>query len=120
LRSLGWSGREDDGSAGVAANCLSECLGSVGEPVAGGDRDLKLRVPELPREFAQLDFVGADVDAGDRDAALLARRVWGDSRQPSAVGTARIALAAPPRAAFTAAETPCRPVIARTCCSGHS
>jgi hypothetical protein len=25
----GWSGREDDGSADVAASCLSECLGGV-------------------------------------------------------------------------------------------
>jgi len=54
LQSLDWSGRDDDGSAGVAANCLGECLSGVGEPVAGGDRDLKLPVPELPREFAQL------------------------------------------------------------------
>ena len=82
----GWSGREDDGSAGVAAGCLCECLGGVGEAVAGGDRNLKLPVRESPREFAQLVSVRADVDAGDRDAALLAGRVWGDGRQPPAVG----------------------------------
>ena len=39
------------------------------------------------------------------------------SRPPSA--TARIALAAPPRAALTTAATPWPPVIVRTC-SGHS
>ena len=94
----GWSVREDDGSADVAAKCLGECLGGVGEAVAGGDRNLKLPVPESLREFAQLVSVRA-------------------SRPPSA--TARIALDAPPRAALTAAATPWRPVIARTC-SGHS
>src|SRR5216683_7767574 len=57
----GWSGREDDGSAGVAAGCLSERLGGVGEAVAGGNRNLKLPVPELLREFAQLVSIGADV-----------------------------------------------------------
>jgi hypothetical protein len=36
-----WSGREDNGSADVAAGCLGECLGGVGEAVAGGDRNLK-------------------------------------------------------------------------------
>jgi hypothetical protein len=28
----------------VAASCLGECLGGVGEAVAGGDRNLKLPV----------------------------------------------------------------------------
>jgi hypothetical protein len=49
-----WSGREDDGSADVAAGCLGECLGGVGEAVASGDRNLQLPVSELLREFAQL------------------------------------------------------------------
>ena len=61
----GWSGREDDGSAGVAASCLGECLGGVGEAVAGGDRNPKPPVLEALREFAQLVSVRADVDAGD-------------------------------------------------------
>ena len=82
----GWSGREDDGAGDVAASCLGECLGGIGEAVAGGDRDLQLPVLELLREFAQLVSVRADVDAGDRDAALLAGRVGGDGRQPPAVG----------------------------------
>jgi hypothetical protein len=38
--------------------------------------------------------VRADVDTGDRDAALLAGRVWGDSPSRSPSTTARIALAA--------------------------
>jgi hypothetical protein len=59
----------------VAASCLGECLGGVGEAVAGGDRNLQLPVSKSLREFAQLVSVRADVDAGDRDAALLAGRV---------------------------------------------
>jgi hypothetical protein len=50
----GWSGHEDDGSADVAASCLGECLGGVGEAVAGGDRNPNLPVSESLREFAQL------------------------------------------------------------------
>src|SRR5262249_5527593 len=102
----GWSGREDDGSADVAASCLGGCLGGVGEAVAGGDRNLKLPVLEALREFAQLVSVRTDVDAGD-----LMPRCWlGGSAvmvasRPSSA-TARIALAAPPRAALTAAATP--------------
>src|SRR4249919_3868216 len=71
----GWSGREGDRPGGVAAGCLGECLGGIGEAVAGGDRDLQLSVSELLREVAQLVSVRTDVDAGDRDAALLAGRV---------------------------------------------
>src|SRR5512133_878904 len=82
----GWSGREGDRPGGVAAGCLGECPGGIGEAVAGGDRDLQLPVPELLREVAQLVSVGTDVDAGDRDAALLAGRVGGDGRQAPAVG----------------------------------
>src|SRR5215475_4192636 len=89
---LGWSGREGDRPGGVAAGCLGECLGGIGEAVAGGDRDLQLPVSELLRQLAQLVSVGTDVDAGHRDAAL----------------------AAPPGAALAAAAAPWRPVIART------
>jgi hypothetical protein len=39
------------GSADVAASSLGECLGGIGEAVAGGDRNLKLPVPESLREF---------------------------------------------------------------------
>lgn len=49
----GWSGREGDRPGGVAAGCLGECLGGIGEVVAGGDRDLQ-PVSELLREVAQL------------------------------------------------------------------
>jgi hypothetical protein len=42
--------------ADVAASCLGECLGGVGEGVAGGDRNLKL--PVLHREFDWTDFLG--------------------------------------------------------------
>jgi hypothetical protein len=42
----GWSGREDDGAGGVAAGCLGECLGGIGEAVAGGDRDRQLPASE--------------------------------------------------------------------------
>jgi hypothetical protein len=48
------SGREDDGSGGVAAGCQGECPGSIAETVAGGDRDLQLAVREPCRELAQL------------------------------------------------------------------
>jgi hypothetical protein len=94
---LGWSEREDDGSADVAGSCLGERLGSVGEGTAGGDRNLKLPVPESLREFTQLVSVCADVEVGDRDSALLAGRVLGDGRQPPAVGHR------PDRASCTAA-----------------
>ena len=46
--------RKDDGSSGVAADYLGECLGSISETVAGGDRDLQLAVCESRREVAQL------------------------------------------------------------------
>jgi hypothetical protein len=65
---------------------LGECPGGVGEAVAGGDRYLKLPVPELLREFPQLVSIGAEVNASDRDAALLAGRVWRDGRKPPPVG----------------------------------
>jgi len=42
-----WSGREDDGSGGVAAGHLGEGPGGIGETVGGGDRDLQLPVAEL-------------------------------------------------------------------------
>src|ERR1700722_17710326 len=81
-----WSEREDDGSANLAAGCLGERLGCVGEGTAGGDRNLNLSVPEPLRELAQLVSVGADVEVGDRDSALLAGRVLGDSRKSPAIG----------------------------------
>jgi hypothetical protein len=71
----GRSGREDDGSGGVAAGCLGECLGGIDEWVAGGDRDLQLSVSQVLGELAQLVSIRADVDAGDGDAALPAGRV---------------------------------------------
>jgi hypothetical protein len=48
------SGREDDGSSGVAASYLGERPGGIGERVAGGDRNLQPAVGELRCEFAQL------------------------------------------------------------------
>ena len=70
----------------MTAGYLGECPGGVGEAVAGGDRDLQLPVSESRREVAQLASVRTDVDAVDRDAALLGRRVGGDGGQPPAVG----------------------------------
>ena len=66
------SGREEDGSGGVATSCQGECLGSIGKMVAGGDRDLLLAICESSRELAQLVSVRADAAAGDCDAALPA------------------------------------------------
>ncbi len=61
----GRSGREDDGSGGVAAGCLGECLGGIDVWVAGGDRDLQLSVSQVLGELAQLVSIRPDVDAGD-------------------------------------------------------
>lgn len=58
------SGRDDDSSADVAVSCLRECLRGASDAVAGGDRNLKLPVPESLRKLAQLISVRADVDAG--------------------------------------------------------
>jgi hypothetical protein len=58
------------------------------EAVAGSDRISKLPVLEALREYARLVSVRADVDIEDRDAAMLAGRVWSDGRQPPAVGIA--------------------------------
>jgi hypothetical protein len=80
------SGREDDGSGGVAADYLGERPGGIGERVAGGDRNRRLAAGKARRELAQPGSVRADGDAGDRDTAPLAERVGGDGRQPPAVG----------------------------------
>ena len=54
---------------------LGERLAGIGEAVAGCDADVQLPGCELLREFTQLVSIRTDVDAGDRDAALLAGRV---------------------------------------------
>src|SRR6266702_5068570 len=79
-------GCDGDGSGGVAAGCLNERLGGIREAVASGDRDVQLPGGEMRHEPAQQGSVGADVDVGDRDAALLAggSEVMVASRPPSA------------------------------------
>ena len=69
----------------MAAGCLSERLGGIGETMAGGDGNLQLPIFELLCELAQLAAVRADIDIRDGNAALPAGRVSGDGRQAPAV-----------------------------------
>jgi hypothetical protein len=53
------SGREDNGSGGVATGYQGKCLGSIGETVAGGDRNRQLAISELLRKRAQQHLVAS-------------------------------------------------------------
>ena len=65
----GWSGREDDGSGGMAAGGVGECLGGVGEAEAGRNRDLQPPIAELrSRARARARSLAEDHGTGEWDS----------------------------------------------------